>query len=71
MARAGIRAIDAVIAGRTFLAGECLTLADLTLFAFLAFGERVGQPFERDCRNIAAWFERMAERASALATASV
>ncbi len=59
--------IDGLIEGRTFLAGEKLTLADILLFCFLAFGTLVGQPLNPENRNIAAWYERMSQRPSAAA----
>ncbi|MDR3514093.1 MAG: glutathione S-transferase family protein [Caulobacteraceae bacterium] len=61
--------LDGLIAGRPFIAGERLTLADILLFCFLDFGQVVGQPVNKDNRNIAAWFERMAARPSAAASA--
>ncbi|MDE1174012.1 MAG: glutathione S-transferase family protein [Parvibaculaceae bacterium] len=59
--------IDGLIEGRTFLAGEKLTLADILLFCFLSFGVLVGQPLNPENRNIAAWYERMSQRPSAAA----
>jgi glutathione S-transferase len=61
--------LDGLIAGRPFVAGDRLTLADILLFAFLDFGQAVGQPLNPDNRNIAAWFERMKARPSAAASA--
>lgn len=57
--------IDGLMAGRQFVAGDSLTLADILLYCFLAFGEQVGQPLNRDNANIAAWFDRMAARPTA------
>jgi glutathione S-transferase len=56
--------LNGLIAGRTFIAGEKLTLADVLLFCFLAFGKAVGQPFDENLGNIKAWFDRMAARPS-------
>ncbi|MEP6967856.1 MAG: glutathione S-transferase family protein, partial [Pseudomonadota bacterium] len=36
--------LDGLIAGRTWIAGERFTLADILLFCFLDFGGQVGQP---------------------------
>jgi len=57
--------IDGLMAGREFVAGDSLTLADILLYCFLAFGEQVGQPLNRENANIAAWYDRMAARPTA------
>jgi glutathione S-transferase len=44
LAQDGLKWLDALIAGRDFIAGDTLTLADILLFAFLDFGVSVGQP---------------------------
>lgn len=59
--------LDGQIADRQYIAGDSLTLADILLFCFLAFGANVGQPLNPDNKNIGAWFERMQSRASATA----
>jgi glutathione S-transferase len=69
LAREGLAKLDALIAGRPFVAGERLTLGDLVLFSFLDFGASVGQKLDPANRNLAAWFERMAARPSAAASA--
>lgn len=61
--------LDKQMAGRSFLAGERLTLADILLFSFLDFGAVVGQPLKPENSHIAAWFERMKARPSAAASA--
>jgi glutathione S-transferase len=61
--------LDGLIAGRDFIAGDKLTIADILLFAFLDFGAGVGQPLNRDNKNIAAWYDRMKARPSAAASA--
>lgn len=57
--------IDGLMNGREFVAGDTITLADILLYCFLAFGEQVGQPLNRDNAAIAAWFDRMAARPTA------
>ena len=57
--------IDGLMNGREFVAGDTITLADILLYCFLAFGEQVGQPLNRDNASIAAWFDRMAARPTA------
>jgi glutathione S-transferase len=59
--------LDGLIAGRTFICGERLTLADILLFCFLEFGANVKQPINPAAANLLAWFERMKARPSAAA----
>lgn len=59
--------LDGLLAGRTWVAGERFTLADILLFCFLAFGAQVGQPIPEEAGNIRAWFERTKARPSAAA----
>lgn len=59
--------LDKELAGKTYLCGDRLTLADVLLYCFLAFGANVGQPLNADNKNVQAWFERMAARPSAKA----
>lgn len=60
---------DKQIAGRDYLAGKRMTLADILLFGFLDFGAVVGQPVNPEFKNVTAWFERMKARPSATASA--
>ena len=53
--------------GRTFIGGEQISMADVLLFCFLAFGGSVGQPYDQELTHIHAWYERMAARPSAAA----
>jgi glutathione S-transferase len=57
--------LDGLIAGRQFVCGDRLTLADILLFAFVDFFNGVKQPINQDNRNIVAWHARMKERPSA------
>ncbi len=57
--------LDGLMAGKTFVVGERFTLADVLLFAFLEFGERVGQQLPAERENLTAWYARVAERPSA------
>lgn len=65
IAQDGIRWLDPLIAGREFIAGDTVTLADLMLFAFLDFGAGVGQPIDPAATHVTAWYERMKARPSA------
>ena len=59
--------LDGQMQGRTFIAGERMTLADVLLFCFLDFGTQVKQPLNPDLKNVNGWFARMAARPSAAA----
>jgi glutathione S-transferase len=59
--------LDGLIAGKTFIGGERLTLADILLYCFLTFGVSVGQPLNPENKNVSAWFDRVKARASASA----
>ncbi|WP_054590258.1 glutathione S-transferase family protein [Sphingopyxis macrogoltabida] len=65
IAQDGIAWLDPLIAGRDFIAGDRLSLADLMLFAFLDFGVSVGQPVDPAFANVNGWYERMKARPSA------
>ncbi len=53
--------------GKTWIAGERFTLADILLFCFLQFGAQVGQPLDPANKNLVAWLERVKARPSAAA----
>ena len=59
--------LDGQIAGRGFICGARLTLADILLFVFLDFFAGVRQPLNENNKNIVAWYGRMKERPSAAA----
>ncbi len=59
--------LDGMIAGRDFIAGPGLTLADVLLFCFLDFAAQVGQPIDPAQTNIVAHHARMKARPSAAA----
>lgn len=59
--------LDGLIAGRQYIAGDKLTLADILLFCFVEFGATVGQKLDPALANINAWYERMKARPSAAA----
>lgn len=67
-ARDGLAAFDALLAGKTWLAGDRFTLADILLFCLTEFGKMVGQPLPDGLANLAAWSERVAARPSAAAS---
>lgn len=57
--------LDAQMGERTFVCGDCFTLADVLLYAFAAFGATVGQPLPAEATWLPAWFDRVAARPSA------
>lgn len=68
IARDKIAWLDGLVAGRDFIAGSKISLADILLFAFLEFGAMVGQPLDPSNKNLAAWYARMAARPSVKAS---
>jgi len=52
-----------------WIAGERFTLADILLFAFIDFGNVVGQPLDPGFAKINDWFARVKARPSAAASA--
>lgn len=60
--------LDGMLGGHTFIAGDRFTIADVWLYAWLDFADSVDQPFDRNLRNIAPWFARIAARPSAPAS---
>jgi glutathione S-transferase len=67
IAQEGITKLDGQIAGRQFICGDRLTLADILLFVFLDFFVNVRQPLNDANQNIAAWYGRLKARPSAAA----
>ncbi|MBM3644776.1 MAG: glutathione S-transferase [Alphaproteobacteria bacterium] len=59
--------LDGQIAGREFIAGAKLTMADIFLFAFVDFLGNVGQKLDPGLVNLTAWYGRMKARPSAAA----
>ena len=67
IAREKLEWLNGLMDGREFIAGDQISLADILLYGFLAFGNTVGQPFDQNLSNIKPWFDRMAARPSASA----
>ena len=63
--RAGREWLDGLMAGRDFVAGNKISLADMILFCCMDFAKDVGQPLEPELKNLAAWYARMSARPSA------
>lgn len=67
VAQEKLKWLDGLMAGKSFVCGERLSLADILLFAFLEFGARVGQPLDPALKNVGAWYARIQARPSAKA----
>jgi len=67
IARDRLAWLDGLIAGKTWIAGDRFTLADILLFCFLTFGGAVGQPIPAETKNVQAWYDRVKARPSAAA----
>ncbi|MDP3853195.1 glutathione S-transferase family protein [Phenylobacterium sp.] len=61
--------LDGLMTGKTWVAGERFSLADILLFCFVEFGGTVGQPLNPDNKNIAALVERVKARVAEKAPA--
>lgn len=59
--------LDGEMAGRQFVCGPRLTLADIHLFCFLDFFEKIELGYPRELRWVDAFYRRMAARTSAAA----
>jgi len=59
--------LDGQLQDRDYLAGDQFSLADILLSSFIAFGEQVGQPLNRDLKTVSAWYDRCQARDSAKA----
>lgn len=62
--------IDGELAGRRFVCGERFTLADVHLFCFIDFFEKVGFPYSRALTWIDGHYRQVGERPSAAASAA-
>ena len=65
IAQEGPTWLDGLMAGRQFVCGDRLTLADILMFCTVDFVIRAGQPINQDNKNIVAWHGRMKTRPSA------
>jgi len=60
--------LDGLMEGRTFIAGDRFTIADIILYCALEFGGSVGQTLDPACGRLTRWMARVAERPSARAS---
>lgn len=61
--------LDGLMEGKSYIAGERFSLADVLLYCFVTFFARVGQPIDPKLKNITAWVERVGQRPSVAASA--
>ncbi|HEX7381826.1 MAG TPA: glutathione binding-like protein [Nevskiaceae bacterium] len=66
----GVAWLDGLLDGRTWLAGERFSLADIALRCRVDFCTSVDQPLNPQLRRFGAWFERVNARPSATASLS-
>jgi glutathione S-transferase len=57
--------LDGLMEGRTFIAGDRFTIADIVLYCALDFGASVGQQLDPACARVTRWMAGVAERPSA------
>ena len=67
-AKDGLRWLDGLLEGKSFIVGDRFTIADIILYSAIEFGGSVGQPLDPGLKNIAAWMERVAARPAAKAS---
>lgn len=67
LAQANLKWLDGQMAGKTYLAGNRFTLADILLYCFVSFFNNYGQPLDPEFKNLGAWFARVDARPSAKA----
>jgi glutathione S-transferase len=68
-ARDGMAQINAVLAGKSYLAGDRFSLADILLFCWVDFGTMVGQPIPENYEHLKGLHARIGARPSALVSA--
>jgi len=60
----GMRYFDDVLKRQTFIAGECFSMADITVIGGLIFAEIVALPVPAEYEALHAWYARMQKRPS-------
>lgn len=60
--------LDSLMGDGPFLCGSRFSAADIWLYVWLDFADRVGQPFDHTLPHIGPWFDRVAGRPSAEAS---
>lgn len=65
MAQEGMAWLDGQLGDKPYLCGDRLSIADLLLYSFIEFGDKVGQPLGSQLSNLGRWRERITARPSA------
>ena len=68
-AQDGIGKLDGWIAGKDWVCGDRFSMADVLLFCWIDFFKGMGQGISGDHANVQAWYDRVAARPSAAASA--
>lgn len=63
-AQAGMRYFDQVLSSQPFVAGNAFSMADITVFAGLAFADFAKLDIPLECAHLTAWRARMGQRPS-------
>ena len=58
----GMRYFDQVLADNEFVAGDEYSMADITVFAGLAFADFANIEVPTECTHLKAWHQRMGQR---------
>ena len=64
---AGIHYFDDILAKQDFVAGNNFTMADITVYMGLAFADFAKVQIPVECKNLAAWRDKVAQRSSVAA----
>jgi glutathione S-transferase len=64
---AAVRWLDRELAGKTFIAGEAYTMADICALSTVDFATWIGLPIDAANSNVLAWHDRVSARPSARA----
>lgn len=69
IAQDNLEKLNGWIEGKQWICGDRFTMADILLFSWLDFFKNINQPINPDHANIQAWYDRVAARPSAAASA--
>lgn len=69
IAQDNLEKLNGWIEGKQWICGDRFTVADVLLFSWLDFFKNINQPINPDHKNIQAWYDRVAARPSAAASA--
>ncbi|MEJ0008046.1 MAG: glutathione S-transferase C-terminal domain-containing protein [Steroidobacteraceae bacterium] len=61
LALQGLPYFNDLLSRQAFVAGDAFSMADITLFASLAFAEGIGLPIAGDLTSMAAWRQTVSE----------